>query len=315
MTSVRLATSASTFGALALLGALGCGEHRAAATATGPLPSGIAARVGDDDVRLSSVARIAQAQGVSPREARDRAVSDALLAAAFRADPQEAARVTSAERSVLARAVVERLRDDAAALGPATDEELQKLTEQRWPELDRPPSVRTTHAVVIVKKPADDAPARELATAIARAVAGARDSADFIARAKQVPTQGLDVTAETLPAATPDGRMWDPNERVPKAIPGSLDLDFTRAATALKERGEQSPLVKSSFGYHVIRLEERYPEARSSPDERREKLAPEILSRRTKRELDALVARLHAQTPVETERAVEALTALVPIAP
>lgn len=313
MTPLRLATAASTFGALALL--LACDEHRARSVATGPLPSGLAARVGDEDVRLSSVARIVQAQGVSPWEARDRAVSDALFAAAVRSDPQETARVTSAERSVLARAVVERLRDDAAALGPPTEDEVRQLTEQRWPELDRPPSVRTTHAVVLVKKPADDAAARELAAAVARAVAGATDSDDFIARAKQVPSHGLEVTAEALPAATADGRMWDPNERVPKAIPGSLDLDFARAAAALEARGDQSPLVKSSFGYHVIRLEERYPPVRTSLEERREKLSAEVLSRRAKRELDVLVARLRAQTPVETDRAVEALTALVPAVP
>lgn len=306
---------AQLLGSLALLLAFGCGEHRAPTVAAGPLPSGLAARAGDEEIRLESVARIAQAQGIPPKTARDRAISDALFAAAVRTNPSQASRVADAERSVLARAVLERLRHDAWSLGPATDEELRQATLQRWPELDRPPSVRTTHAVVLVKKPADDAPARELAAALARAVHEAKDSDDFIARAQALPKQGLEITAERLPAVTPDGRLWDPTERVPKALTGSLDLDFTRGASALENSGDQSPVVKSAFGYHVIRLEQRYPEVRMSLDERRAELSPDILSRRGKRELDALLSRLRAQTPVETERAAEALTGLVAVEP
>jgi hypothetical protein len=315
MSAKSRGTSGWPTGVLAALAAVACGEHRPPGIVAGPLPPGLAARAGNEEIRLSSVARIARAQGIAPKAARERAISDALLAAAVRSSPGEAHRVVVAERSVLARAVVERVRDDARALGPPTDEEVRQLTEQRWPELDRPPSVRTTHAVVLVKKPSDDAPARELAAALARAVNGAKDSDDFIARARAVPKQGLEITAEPLPAVTPDGRLWDPADRVPRPLQGSLDLDFTRGASALRDRGTQSPVVKSAFGYHVIRLEERYPELRLSLEERRSALSSDILSRRGKRELDALLARLRARTPVVTERAAEALTGLVAVEP
>ena len=315
MSAGRPGSPARVFGSLALLATLGCGEHRAPIVATGPLPAGLAARAGDQDIGLASVARIARAQGVAPKQARERAISDALFAVAVRTNPSDAPRVAAAERSVLARAVVERLRDDAQALGPPTDEELRQATLQRWPELDRPPSVSTTHAVVLVKKPADDAPARELATALARVVSGAKDTDDFIARAKTLPSQGLEITAERLPAVTPDGRLWDPTERVPRALTGSLDLDFTRGASALQRPGDQSPVVKSAFGYHVIRLDERYPELRVALEERLRELSPDILTHRSKRELDALLSRLRAQTPVETDRAAEALTGLVAVEP
>jgi peptidyl-prolyl cis-trans isomerase C len=299
---------------LALLAVFGCAEH-VPPVASGPLPAGLAARAGTEDIRLSSVARIARAQGITPKAARERAITDALFAAAVRQNPSDAPRVAAAERAVLARALLDGIRDEAVAHGPPTDAEVQKLTEQRWPELDRPPSVRTTHAVVLVKKPADDGPARALAEDLARAVSGAKDSDDFIARAKAVPKQGLEITAERLPPVTPDGRLWSPEERPPKPIDGSLDLDFTRGAVALVTPGEQSPVVKSSFGYHVIRLDERYPELRLSLEERRTLLAPEIQAHRAKLELDTLMARLRAQTAVATERAAEALTALVPVEP
>jgi len=300
---------------LALLAALGCAEHAPPPVASGSLPPGVAARAGTEEIRVSSIARIARAQGITPQAARERAITDALFAAAVRQNPRDAPRVAAAERSILARALLDGIRADALALGPPTDDEVQKLTDPRWPELDRPASVRTTHAVVLVKKPADDAPARDLARELARAVAGAKDSADFIARAQALPKHDLEVKAERLPPVTPDGRLWTPEERPPKPIDGSLDLDFTRAAVALANPGDLSPVVKSSFGYHVIRLDERYPEVRMSLDERRALLAPEIQSRRAKRELDALMARLRSQTAVATERSAEALTALVLVEP
>ena len=299
----------------ALLAAFGCAEHAPPTVSSGPLPAGLAARAANEDIRLTSIARIARTQGITPQAARERAITDALFAAAVRENPSDRARVTAAERGVLARALLDGIRSDALALGPPTDEEVQKLTEQRWPELDRPPSFRTTHAVVLVKKPADDAPARELARELARAVSGAKDSDDFIARAQAVPKQGLELTAERLPPVTSDGRIWSPEERPPKPINGSLDLDFTRAAVALVSPGDQSAVVKSAFGYHVIRLDERYPELRVPLEERRSLLAPELQSRRAKRDLDALMTRLRAQTAVATERAADALTALVPVEP
>lgn len=299
---------------VALVVALGCGEHRAPVAATGPLPAGLAARAGSEDIPLTAVARIARAQGITPKAARERAIADALFAAAVRQNPTDAPRVAAAERSILARALLDGIRDEALAHGPPTDEEVQTLTDQRWPELDRPPSFRTTHAVVLVKRPTDDAPARDLARELARAVSGAKDSDDFLARARAVPKQGLEISAERLPPVTPDGRIWDPDDEPPKPL-GGLDPDFTRAVVALAAPGDQSPVVKSAFGYHVIRLDERYPELRMSLEERRSLLAPQIQSRRAKRELDALLSHLHAETAVATERAAEALTALVPVEP
>jgi parvulin-like peptidyl-prolyl isomerase len=123
------------------------------------------------------------------------------------------------------------------------------------------------------------------------------------------------VRAERLPPVTTAGRPWDPDEHPPKPLGGGNDLDFTRAAQALRSPGDLSGVVKSAFGYHVIRLDERYPELVVPLETRRTLLGDEIFSRRAKRELDALAQRLHAATPVTSDRAVEALTALVPSAP
>jgi len=299
---------------LALVSA--CSETRKAPEPSrGALPPGVAALVGNEEVSLATVARIAEAQRVPPEEARRRGVIDALYAAGTRADPAKQALVNEAERGVLARTVLERVRDEAQALGPPTDAEVGELTALHWPVLDRPPSSQTTHAVVLVKKPGEDAPARALAAELALVLKGASDGEELIRRARSFPKHDLEIVAEHLPPVTADGRMWDPSEQPPKALGGALDLDFARAALALTQPTEQSGLVKSAFGYHVIELDRRYPEVRVPIEERRRVLTEETYTRRAKRALDELSARLHAATPVSSERAVDALTALVPVAP
>lgn len=279
------------------------------------LPPGVVAVVGEERIEAGTVARIVARARVTPLEARRRAIEDALFAAATRENPALRARVNVAERGVLARAVLERLRDDARALGPPTDEEVSALTAQRWPEFDRPPSARTSHAVILVKQPADDGPARALASELAAALKDARTGDELVKRAQAFPGRGLEIRAEHLPPVTPDGRLWDPAEQPPKRLDGTLDADFARAANALTTPGEQSGLVKSSFGYHLIVLDERYPELRIPLAERRVLLAEAVFSGRAKRSLDALLGPLRATSPVSIDRAVDALTALVPAGP
>lgn len=296
--------------------AAACSQRRGAPEPSrGALAPGVAALVGSDEVSLATVARIAEAQGVSLAEARRRGVTDALYAAGTRADATKRALVDGAERGVFARVMLERIGAEARALGPPTDAEVRELTLAHWPELDRPLSAQTTHAVVLVKRPADDARARALATELALALKGARDGDELIKRAQAFPKGDLEIVSEHLPPVTPDGSMWDPNGQPPKPVAGALDPDFTRAALALTEPGEQSGIVKSAFGYHVIELDRRFPEHRVPLEERRGLLADETYTRRARRELDELRARLYAATPVSSERAVDALTALVPVAP
>ncbi|HEY3498257.1 MAG TPA: peptidyl-prolyl cis-trans isomerase [Polyangiaceae bacterium] len=277
------------------------------------LPPGVAARAGGEDVTTATVLRIAREQGVGPLEARERAITDALFAARARSTPEYRAAVSAAERAVLARALLEGIRDRARGAGPVTDAELATLTAERWVELDRPPSARVAHAVVLVKKPEDDAPARALAERLAAALRGAKDGAELVRRAKAFSAGALTITAEHLPPCTLDGRTWDSNAVPPAALGGNFDLDFARAANALEKPGDQSGVVKTAFGYHVIQLEERYPEQRESPEARRSLLWDAVIARRAKPELDALAARLRAQTRIELERAADELTALVPV--
>jgi hypothetical protein len=274
------------------------------------LPPGIAASVAGELVEARTVARIASARGLERSLARELAIRDALFAAAVRAMPERADAVVVAERTNLARLLLEAIEKDAENLGPPTEAELGELSAERWTELDRPPSARTTHALVFVKKPEDDAPARALAQKLADALGGATASAEFIERAQAFPAAPLEVRAERVGPVTLDGRMWDPSARPGTKFP-TVDLVYAQAALALAHPGDQSPIVKSAFGYHVILLDERIDERRTSLDERRTLLHGDIVSRRAKKVFDATVARVRQQTPVEVTRAADSLTELV----
>ena len=176
--------SASCAGALACSATSGA---PAPASQRARLPSGIAARVGSDEVALATVARIARAQGVPLALARDRAVSDALFAQAARSVFASGSVVPVSERSAAARALLETLKAEAHARGPGSDAEVAVLTDRHWQELDRPPSVRTTHAVVRVENPASDAKARALAERIRRRGARHHRSGRFHGRGAHGP--------------------------------------------------------------------------------------------------------------------------------
>lgn len=279
----------------------------------GKLPPGVLAEVGPERILTETVERVARAQGLSLLSARDAAISDALFAARAR-EVEDPAALAVAERSALSRALLEQVRRQVAA-DPVTDAEIEAVTKDRWPELDRPVTVRTTHALVRVGEKDDPVRARATAERLALVLRGAASSKEFIERAKAFDAKPFEVIAEPLDPATSDGRAFDPARGPHGTITGSYVEDYTRAAHALASPGDQSPVTKTRFGFHVIRLEERLPEARVPLSERRVSLAPEVLRRRAKRYVDELVDKAKAGGSVEISRAAEELTSRVRVAP
>ena len=277
------------------------------------LPAGVVARVGSDEISLVTAQRIAAAQGVTLSVARDRALSDALYAAGARATFSGRALVPVLERAASARALLEGLKSDALAGGPASDAEVAELTALRWREFDRPASARTTHAVALVEKPADEPAARAVAQQIYEAVRGVTDPEQFLRLAQAVPHDGVQVRAERLLAVTADGRTFDPEK--PSAVVDSeqsFDLDFAKAAIGLGV-GQISEPTTTRFGYHVILCEARLPEQRVPLEDRRVMLHDEVLKRRAERAKQELLARLSAAQPVAVGRAADDLTSRVQV--
>jgi PPIC-type PPIASE domain len=172
--------------------------------------------------------------------------------------------------------------------------------------------VRTVHAVAIVSKPEQDAPARAIAQHIYEAVRGVSDPQEFIRLAQAVPHEGLDVRAERLPALTRDGRSYYPEGAPPELANQRFDKGFAEAAYALAV-GQISGATKSIFGYHVILCEARLPEKRVPLEERRTLLGDEVLKGRAERSKQELLGRLSSSTPIMITRSVEDLTARVQV--
>jgi hypothetical protein len=273
------------------------------------LPASLLARVGSEEVALRTVSRITQAQSISPGRARDRAVSDALLAQGARARFAGGSIVPVVERAAWARALLEGLKVEALARGPATDAEVRELSALRWQDLDRPETVRTTHAVAL-STPASDAQAKTIAQNIWAALRGVSDAKEFVRLAQAVPHDGVDVRVESLPAITSDGRGYYPEGAPPGAASQRFDPDFARAAASLSV-GQISQPVKSAFGYHVILCEARLPGKLVPLEERRAQLSDEVVKARAERLKQELLGRLSSVAPIQITRSVEDLTARV----
>jgi parvulin-like peptidyl-prolyl isomerase len=277
----------------------GCSPAATEPHAAGSVPAGAIAACAGKAILGASVASVASASRVAPTEALQRLAHDARLAAEAEARglDQEAG-VQRELKGALARALLARIKQENSA--PPSPEEIQTLRAARWRDFDRPESARVIHAVAMGEGREE---ARKVAEAIRKATAGASGEADFEERAKQVPHEGVEVRVERLPPMARDGRGVEEE--------GSFVVPFAEAALALKAPGEQSPVVATSFGYHVIFLIERLPAQRFSDRELGRLASEEILARRMSAATRGLVERLRREHPAALERNAIELTDLL----
>jgi hypothetical protein len=297
-------------GLVVLVATLGCGTPKDPLPASSSLPAGVVARVEGESISSSAVTHIAERQLLEPRAALSRALSDALFAAAARASLPDPV-ISTVERAAAARAVLERLGSDSVSLGPPSDAEIAALVRERWAELERPDGARTTHAVVMNTDPHRDRAAQELAERLASAAKAANSAEEFLSLVKAVPADGFEVRAENLPAITADGLGFERTEKGFVGAFSSFDRDFARAANGLQHPGQLSPVVKTRFGYHVIRLAERIPGHVVPKAELASLLGPEVETRRAARLHEELLKKLRRASATQIDRAVDELTARV----
>jgi hypothetical protein len=121
-------------------------------------------------------------------------------------------------------------------------------------------------------------------------VRGISQPESFIAAAKNHPTDGFEVTAESLTPVTIDGRglRLDNDGRLVGEGP-RFDEAYARAANALVLDGSQSGIVQTQFGYHVILLERKIPPNQISLQDRRARFAGDVYARRARASFDRCI--------------------------
>lgn len=266
-----------------------CGEGGEAA----PKPTYLAlggevASVGDTPVGATLVADVARTRGAAASVALDAVVEDALVAQGARAEGLDRSpAVRWASTAALGRDVPRRVWAEARLQGAPTDDELAQI--------------EVVHAVVLRTHGVTEARALFTARAVADAVAAARTSEEFLARARAA-TSGVRASVEALPSFDAAGRMQDGQ---------LLDPDFTAAAFALHTPGETSPIVESPFGWHVIRLVSRVRPPDAELEKRRSDLAEDVFGLRARGRLARILREHRARTPVELSEAADELMAQV----
>ena len=276
----RRSVSLAAVGATAMVAqfTVHCGEKAPPTVETASL-DGAVARVGDIAITPVQVAWVAAGSGISPRQAMDELVGDALASLGALARGFDSDRAVAWERTaVLARQVPLRFAKEAAQQGPPTDDELA--------------SVRVVHAVVMRSPTLREEDALTLARSIRQAVSQARSADEFVQRADAVPHVHASVVAQNVGPFAADGV---------DATGGEVDAGFVAAAFALRTPFEVSPIVATPFGWHVLQLVER--RAPSDPAEvaaRREALAGAVQTLRSRMRLDALLRTLRSTAHVET---------------
>lgn len=254
---------------------------------------------GSVSIAAPVIGAIERERGLARREALELATEDALLA--FDLREREPVTARWIERTVLAREVLSALSDQARAGGPPTDAEVTAISEARFWELERPRMVKVTHAVVL--SPEENEAARALAQEIAAATRAAKTPEQFQQAARAVPAGNLKVKVESLLPVAPDGRAVDP-ATPPPGGPGvqRFDADFSAAAQRLTLPGDQSPVLRTPFGYHVIYLISVIEPNQPSLDERRALLHDEIMTQRARALSSALLAEKRRELMPEQER-------------
>lgn len=150
------------------------------------------------------------------------------------------------------------LKDIVAGKDEVTEEEIKKYYEEHKEEFFLPERIRVRHIVV---------PTYEEARALRERILKGEDFAE-LARKYSI-----------SPSAKWGGDLGYIQR-------GQVGKEFEKAAFSLRHPGEISDIVKTTFGYHIIRLEDRKPPRQLPLEEVRDEIREKLKERKRQKALE-----------------------------
>ncbi len=278
--------------ALTLAGVgIGYGASQAGKDSGANLQQEIVARVGDRTITLAEFNRIVPRDPKNPAArvapAKKKAFLEQLVnqllfleqakALKLAERPEVAARIEDATASVL---VNEYVRLEIGQVPKASEAQLKSYWKSNPEQFTVPTQVRARHILVAVSDKTSDLLARARADEISARL-----------KAKE--------SFETLAAELSDDAATKPRGGdLGFFVPGKMAPEFEKVAFGLKP-GETSEPVKTSFGYHLIKVEERREGFVRSFDSVREMIGNKLLQDAQRDRLEKRVQELKGKIKTE----------------
>lgn len=221
----------------------------------------IVALVGGRPISAAQVAQQVQATRTSPKEALDALIRGEILAqeAEARGLASHQQVKQAAKQEMVRRFLAETFEKDVTPQKAVSEEAMQKAYERNKPRLVHP-DVRFLHQLLLTGPPEKDAQVQALAQEVQRAAAATRTTEEF----DQIAEKFRD--AAKAQQASIDLQMGATSRY------GMTIEEFAKAAFELKKIGDVSPVVKTRFGYHIVRYEKLTPAENVTYEQAKEKI-------------------------------------------
>ncbi|MCF8025947.1 MAG: peptidylprolyl isomerase [Desulfobacteraceae bacterium] len=163
-----------------------------------------------------------------------------------------------------------------------TDKDIESYYKENKKEFEVPEKVRARHILIKSDPDADDAKKAEAKEKIKELQEKLEDGEDFSELAKKH-SEG--------PSAESGGDLGYFSQ-------GQMVKDFEEVVFDMKT-GEVSDIVKTDFGYHLIKLEDRKEEGTQPLDEVRDSIRQDLEREKTQQKLEPYLESLKQKFPVE----------------
>jgi peptidyl-prolyl cis-trans isomerase C len=194
-------------------------------------------------------------------------------------DPEIVKSIERIKTKLLAKKLIEKQIVDSAKV---TDDDVKKYYDEHKSEFMDPEQLQASHILIRVKDPANEAEdkaAKEKAEELLKKVQG---GGDFAAIAKE---------SSDCPSSAKGGDLGFFSK-------GQMVPEFEKAAFELK-KGEISGVVKTKFGYHIIKVTDKKEARQMTLDEVKDQIKDQLMREKQKTAFDDYTNNLKSKATIK----------------